>query len=202
MEEPFGGAAPTGPFGLSAEHVFGTDHCEPGDAGPNFEVAHFKDVAARLINARFGRRFGPSRSRFMALIGHSTYPVGRECRPEFLARYRAEAPIAEGLCEAVTDRTADPKGALNHRLVEAQPNPPDTARILFAARFEMAVHLADVVLRRGQHFMPESIPAVAHCLAQERGWTPSELLDEVTALQTEARSPQAAVEPDRVSEGS
>jgi glycerol-3-phosphate dehydrogenase len=141
------------------------------------------------VGALLGRRTGSSPTRHLALLGAEGTPMLR--RPEaaerfardqaglghLVGRYGSEARTLVAMVDA------DPE--LGRPLVPGLPYL--RAEALYAARYEMAHTLEDVLARRTRAMVlardasAAAAVDVAHLLATELGWSPERVEDEVDA---------------------
>jgi glycerol-3-phosphate dehydrogenase len=116
------------------------------------------------------RRAGRSRTRRLALRGAEGWEDARETDPHLAGRYGGETGVLTAMV------AADP--ALGEPLVPGLPY--RRVEALYAARYEMATTLDDVLSRRtrarlrGRDATAAAAPAVAELVAAELGWSVEE----------------------------
>jgi glycerol-3-phosphate dehydrogenase len=116
------------------------------------------------------RRAGRSRTRRLALRGAEGWEEARETDPHLAGRYGGESGVLTAMV------AADP--ALGEPLVPGLPY--RRVEALYAARYEMATTLDDVLSRRtparlrGRDATAAAAPAVAELVAAELGWSVEE----------------------------
>lgn len=102
------------------------------------------------------------------------------------ARRVAEAAVT--LCQRRLGMTVQPGGTDRRPLAPDLPFPADPAgSVAHAVRREMALHLADIVFRRGDLGIAGPPPEpllreTAQAAAAELGWSPEQLRDEIAAI--------------------
>jgi glycerol-3-phosphate dehydrogenase len=121
------------------------------------------------------RRPRRSRTRSLALRGAAGWREARERDPHLGRRYGGEAAVVEAVIAADPTTAESLVPGLPYRRAEA----------LYAARYEMAVTLDDVLSRRtrsrllGRDATAAAAPDVAELLAAELGWSEAECVAQV-----------------------
>ena len=140
------------------------------------------DAAVKVIGAPVGRRAGRSRTRRLALRGADGWEEAREADAHLAERYGGEAGVLAAMV-AADPSLADPLvPGLPYRRVEG----------VYAARYEMATTLDDVLSRRTRarlHARDATAAAaedVAALVGGELGWSAEERAAQVAAYRAAA----------------
>jgi glycerol-3-phosphate dehydrogenase len=146
--------------------------------------------AADGVIAALGRPFGPSRS--------ATQPLDSGDIPN-VARYEREQTATPGWAAESLRRLIAAYGTRYPEVLEVAAADPSlraplaltcevtAAEVVHAARHEMAVHLADALLRRtsagaGGHPGADAVTRAADLMAAECGWSPARRAEEIENL--------------------
>lgn len=194
---PSAGVSPrTGEVQVSTRYRI---HDHAADAAPGlFSVEGVKyttarDVAEKFVDSLFRswRKTGPaSRSAELPLPGGDVGPFADYLRSEL-----AKAPAGlspETLERLVRSYGSEYRRVLRHLHVPAEAGTPDAAAVraeaLHAVREEMALTLADVVLRRTElgsagHPGRATLETIAAELARELGWSPERTSREIADVE-------------------
>lgn len=153
-----------------------------------------------MVTRRIGRRLGPCRTASTPLTGGEIEDVA-----SFEAAAQANRP--EGLASSSLTRLARCYGSDLGRVLESRvgepasltplsPSCPIThAEIAYAARHEMAVHLADALIRRTDagsagHPGKDAASSAAATMAAQLGWSPSRIQEELEAVERVYQLPE------------
>ncbi|HEY7069315.1 MAG TPA: glycerol-3-phosphate dehydrogenase C-terminal domain-containing protein, partial [Acidimicrobiales bacterium] len=140
------------------------------------------DAAVAVLGGSLDRRARRSSTRRLALRGAEGWAEAREVDPHLAERYGGES----GVLAAMT--AADP--SLAEPLVPGLPY--RRAEALYAARYEMAMTLDDVLARRtrarlrARDATAAAADDVATLIAGELGWSETERSDQVARYRAEA----------------
>ena len=135
------------------------------------------DAAVRLAGDAFSRRAGRHRTRRLRLRGAEGWEQAADADLHLAERYGSEAAVLAAMVEA------DP--SLGEPLVPGLPY--RRAEAVYAARYEMAVTLDDVLSRRtrarlrNRDAAAAAADAVADLVGAELGWSESERAAQVAA---------------------
>jgi glycerol-3-phosphate dehydrogenase len=146
------------------------------------------DAAVHVLGGAAPRRARRSRTAKLRLRGCDGWHDLAESDPHLAHRYGGEARVVQAMVDA------DP--ALGEPLVPGLPY--RRAEAVYAARYEMATTLTDVLSRRtralllGRDATAEAADEVAALLATELGWSHDELAAQVTAVRAAAERERAA----------
>jgi glycerol-3-phosphate dehydrogenase len=140
---------------------------------------HAADGLDGLITL-IGVRYTTARSTAAAAAEHAAAKLGKPSRTSVPML----EPIQDSLPDGVARITRDAP-ALSATL--STTCPVTRAGVVHAVRHEMAIHLADALLRRTDagtagHPGTDALRAAADVMAEELGWAPSRIADEIAAV--------------------
>jgi glycerol-3-phosphate dehydrogenase len=146
------------------------------------------DAAVAVIDDPLPRRSSRSRTRKVALRGAEGWEDVRETDPHLAERYGGESGVLQAMVAADPSLAEPLVPGLPYRRVEA----------LYAARYEMATTLDDVLSRRtrarlrARDATSAAADQVATLLAGELGWSEAERAAQVAAYQDAAEREREA----------
>jgi glycerol-3-phosphate dehydrogenase len=146
------------------------------------------DAAAAAIDDQLPRRAGRSRTRKLALRGAEGWEEFRETDPHLAERYGGESGVLQAMVDADPTLAEPLVPGLPYRRVEA----------LYAARYEMATTLDDVLSRRtrarlrARDATAAAADDVATLLAGELRWSEAERAAQVSAYRAAAEREREA----------